>query len=426
MRRLRCIPPHTLRPWPLPRASSPMIEELRGQLEQADDSERDGIVEGFHARLATIGTPLVEEDEGEGWCLVTFVWFGHAPHGVVVQLNRITDPLDVGDTLLEPVAGADVHVLTLRLPDDWFGSYLFVPLPQRVPPTLHAPVDMRVMGAVAQFAQADPLAKERIPSKATVASAGRSIPEYAVARGSAAPETALWRDDPAPATALPSVLSPASGATLGLWHHALPGADDDAPVILLADGEVWREQFPIAAELGRRCQRGQFRAAHLLFLGSGGPIQRELDYTGAPEETEALLEVVRKAAAGVASDVPWVVAGQSLGGLFAMLTATRHPERVRAGVAQSPSLWWPTPATPWERTAGWFEERAANVGAGAPILLEAGAIDAGVVERCRSAAALLRTEGSLIDYREYRAGHDILQWQATLADALTDAIRSTA
>lgn len=150
------------------------------------------------------------------------------------------------------------------------------------------------------------------------------------------------------------------------------------------------------------------------------------DYTGAPEETEALLEVVRKAAAGVASDVPWVVAGQSLGGLFAMLTATRHPERVRAGVAQSPSLWWPTPATPWERTAGWFEERAANVGAGAPILLEAGAIDAGVVERCRSAAALLRTEGSLIDYREYRAGHDILQWQATLADALTDAIRSTA
>lgn len=160
---------------------------------------------------------------------------------------------------------------------------------------------------------------------------------------------------------------------------------------------------------------------HLLFLDSAGPWQLELDYAGPSEESAVFLAAVRRASAEVVPDTRWVVAGQSMGGLFAALSATRHPDLVRAAVAQSPSLWWPTPASPWEHADGWFEERSAADG-GAPILLEAGSIDALVSVRCRHTAALLRAQGTLIDYREHPAGHDVLQWQATLPDALADVL----
>lgn len=220
----RTTPPHAIRRWPLPTVPSDTIEALRAELEEATDAAaRTAAVERFRAHLERERTPLIEPDaEGDtDWCRVTFVFLGDAPNGVLMQLNRISDPLDPEDTTLEQIAGSEVHALTLRLPAAWQGGYLFA-------------------------------------------------------------------------------------------------------------------------------------------------------------------------------------------------------------VAQSPSLWWPSDPSPWQKPAGWFEERAAAAESdapGAPILIEAGAIDAGVVEYARSAAALLRTQNALIAYNEYSAGHDILQWQSTLADALATALR---
>lgn len=436
----RSTPPHAVRNWPLPRAKSDAIEALRSSLAQAGDEDRGEQLARFRERLLAEGTPLVEHDPEPDRCRITFVWIGQAEHGVVLQLNRLTDTRDIADTMLERIArvgDAEVHALTLRLPREWQGSYLFVPLPQPVAPNLHDPIDLRVIGAVARFARADPFARERIPSKAVAASAAQELPEYAVARGDLAPSISLWKHDAPAATGLGAVSSPANGSPLDLHHWATPGADEHSPVVLLLDGEVWREQFPIAGELAALRERRGFGEAHLLFLDSGGPMQRELDYAGAAEQSGALLEAAAKLVAGAASSglpglsglsvaaaARWIVAGQSLGGLFAAFAATRHPKRVRAAVAQSPSLWWPSPSDPWQRTRGWFEERA-EVSDGAPVLLEAGAVDAGVVERARSAAALLRAQGSLIDYREHPAGHDVLQWQADLVGALAETIRAT-
>lgn len=293
-------------------------------------------------------------------------------------------------------------------------------LPQPVPPVLHEPIDFRMVAAFARFAQADRFARELIPSKAAVSTAGRAIPEYAALRGPDAPRDSLWTAEPTPVTALDPVPSPLSGAPLALSHYAMPGAGLDSPVILLLDGEVWREQFPVAAALENRAG---VSPAHLLFLDSGGPMQRQLDYPGSASETGALLAAARAASSGVVPDIPWIVAGQSLGGLFAALAATRHPQWVRAGVAQSASLWWPSAPSPWvAKGEGWFEERAAL--ADSPILIEAGTIDAGVVEFARPAAALLRAQDALIDYREHPGGHDVLWWQAALPAALTDALNS--
>ncbi|MGB4779569.1 enterochelin esterase domain-containing protein, partial [Microbacterium sp.] len=174
----RSTPPHAVRRWPLPRVKSEAIEALRAGLSGADPAQRDALLAAFRTRLEREGTPLVESD-APGWCRVSFVWIGEAAHGVVLQLNRVTDPLDIEDTRLERIADSAVHALTLRVPDTWQGSYLFAVMPYRVAPTLHARVDTRALMDFARGAQADPFARERIPSKAVTASGGLRIPDYA-------------------------------------------------------------------------------------------------------------------------------------------------------------------------------------------------------------------------------------------------------
>lgn len=429
--RTRTTPPHTLRRWPLPRTRSDAVDALERRLDAGDADA----VDDFVSRLKREGTPLVEPDapsSGEGrdkdgdpaFSRYTFVWRGEAPHGVVLQLNRIADPLDPADTALHRIGSTDLHALTLRLPSTWQGSYLFVPLPHAVAPTLHGGPDVASLRALATGARTDPWARERMPSKPVLATAGRAVPNYAVARGPAAPTLSLWREGPAEAEHLGEVTSPSTGAGLGLWRWSDPHADADSPVVLLADGEVWRAQFPLASELAARRSAGDAPPVHLLFLDSGGPLQRERDYAAGARETGELLRVARRLA-GELGDRRWVVAGQSFGGLFALLAATRHPDVVRAAVAQSPSLWWPTPTDPWSEADGWFDEQGRADDGGAPVLLESGALDWGVAEHCRSAAALLAARGALIDHRRHPDGHDVLQWQASLPDLVLAAIAAT-
>lgn len=420
IRRLRTTPVHTVRPWPLPRARSPLIESLRESLASAVDPQtRTERISSFTSHLREHGTPLIEPDGDPEWCLVSFIYIGNAPHGVVLQLNRLTDVRDVEDTLLEQIADSPVHALTLRLPSSWQGSYLLAPLPQSIPPNLHDPLDRAELMRLAQAAETDPFAREHMPSKPTLASAKQQLPPYAVARGPAAPCTALWSRSRVEPHTTRTVSSPVSGEPLALHHWATPFSDEHSPVVVLFDGEVWDQQFPVAAEIAERHDAGGFPPAHLVLLESGGPMQRELDYAAPAEQSGQLLEAIAEELTGVIPAAGWVLAGQSFGGLFAALCAHRHPQRVHAALAQSPSFWWPGPVHPWEpRTQSWFEERAA-VDYGAPVLLQAGAVDAGVVDRARDAAALLRSRHALIDYQEHPGGHDVLQWQSDIVDGLS-------
>src|SRR5690625_5021563 len=165
LRRARSTPPHTMRRWPLPRSTSAMIEQLRAELGTGKCD-----VERFADRLRREGTPIIEPDDQAGWARYTFVWIGPTDHGIVLQLNHVSDPLDVEDTMLERIEGSHVHALTLRLPDYWQGSYLFSELPRRIAPTLHRGVDLDVRAQLMARARADPFAREHMPSKPTDAS----------------------------------------------------------------------------------------------------------------------------------------------------------------------------------------------------------------------------------------------------------------
>ncbi|MDO5052700.1 MAG: alpha/beta hydrolase-fold protein [Pseudoclavibacter sp.] len=430
---LAAVPPHSVRPWPLPRGESAFVAGLRARIEAAGDAAaREREVERALRELRERGTPLTEPGDEPGTARFTFFWAGEAPHGVVLHLNRVSDMIDPADTLLQPIGGSRLHAITLLLPEDWLGSYLFAPLPAPLgPPLLHRGVDRAALGLLAAAASADPWAREQAPGKGLPGREGEAGPPLAIARGPAAPGLALQRAARRRPAAARTVRSPANGARLPLavWSH--PEAGPASPAVLLADGEVWGEQFPLAGELDRRIGAGGLEPLHLLFLASGGARQRILDYTAPAEESERLLAEVREAV-GPQIAGPLVAAGQSLGGLFALQCASRHPGSVAAAVAQSPSLWWPSPlpgrgSPPVAPRAGWFEEHAARAAAGAgsaPVLLQGGACEWGLVERIRDAAALLRVQGALIDYREVPGGHDVAWWQALLPDAIVAAVRA--
>ncbi|PID96400.1 MAG: hypothetical protein CSA84_05235 [Actinomycetales bacterium] len=432
-------PPHSVRPWPLPIAESAHVDAIARRLAACtDDAQLAQAEDDLSSQLQMQGTPLWEPAD-ERHSRVTFVWIGDAPHGVALYLNRFCDVMDIADTLMARLGTSRVHALTLRVPHSLLSSYLFIPLPHPPSVVLHRGVDPERMQPLLAAACEDPLAGSHIVNKLVIP--GRqATPRLAVAAGPAAMRRRLWEDEPVETIPVRSLRGTYTDVELSLsvWSH--PDCDVTSPVFLLTDGEVWREQFPIASELCRLVQAGRLAPMHVVFLDSGGARQRQLDYPASPPQSGRMLEQIRDHVAGHVGQGPWIVAGQSLGGLFALLCATRHPDLVAAAVGQSPSLWWPAidpndlstnpyatrvePNCQWNSAIpprrGWFQELA-EARDPAPVLIESGRYDWVLVDRLRDAAALLDSQGALIGYDEPAAGHDVLQWQASLPDLLCRA-----
>lgn len=413
-------PPHTLRPWPLARARSPKILTLQHRLSSGEEAPT------LVAELLAEGTPILEPATTPGETLVTFAWQGEAPHGVLLQGNRLHDILDPADTLMARIPGTDLHTLTLALPTDWIGGYQFLVLPEEPrTPQLHTGADRTYLNRLRIGLCTDPHAREHTaPRKGTV--------PQAVGRGPAATSRRLdLLNLPAPTPTVnhTRLRSVGNGAELVLHHWSHPRAGAHSPTLLLLDGEVWQHHYPLLPTLQAEMAVGQLPPLQVLLLESGGPRQRQVDYLGTPAEIRRFLREVL-AAGDVASDSPLIIAGQSMGGLFAMRAGTFHPDLVAAGIAQSPSLWWPIGGRFRENRGQWFRERAAAVAAArrgegpapAPLLLHNGLLEWDLADDVRHAAALLEVEGALIGHRQFSGGHEVLWWQQGLPDAVQEAM----
>ncbi len=412
----RATPPHTARPWALPRTTTQRVEQIAELLEATPCRQRREVMaEQIAGELTASGTPLVEDcDEGD--CLITFVWYGVAPNGVCVMLNKVSDPFAPTDTLMDSVSETNLHTLTLRMPADWIGTYLFALLPERLPePTAphHAP--RAALRALIQAAFTDPTAREHAPNKL-------SPTPFAIAAGTNAPKRRLHTHPPVETATLSPVRSPVNDAALPLHRWSHPHAKHDSPTLLFCDGEVWREQYPIVPDLNTKIESERLPPVHALFLESGGSQQRQLDYTTTGDTLGELLKQVRDAAS-LSADTQLIAVGQSLGGLFTAMATTYHPCLVTAGIAQSPSLWWPNEGGFWERTGDWFWTRAVTP-MSSPLLLHVGATEWDLQRDVRHAAALLKAQGTLIDYTMVAGGHDAVWWQAVLPDAIEHTVKT--
>ena len=253
-------PPHTIRPWPLPRASSPLIDAAREALAAIPDTQqREERAELIYKELTATGTPLVENT------LVTFVWYGDAPHGVILNLNKVSDMLDPADTRLESIAGTGLHALTLDMPTEWMGTYNYsIPGSELPAPALHGGADREMVGMLRASAVEDPRAREYVGFLGNA--------RLAVARGRDADRAVLSGDTEGIRVA--QVMSPVNGAELTAWTWK--PADDVAPAarLVVLDGETWVNQYPLVSALQEVPV-----PVHAVFIESGGPQQRQLDYT---------------------------------------------------------------------------------------------------------------------------------------------------
>ena len=106
-----------------------------------------------------------------------------------------------------------------------------------------------------------------------------------------------------------------------------------------------------------------------------------------------------------------VVAGQSLGGVTALLTAAERPDAVGAFVSQSASLWQPG-----------VVQRVSRLPAGVRGYLEVGTQEWVLLEPNRALHQALLAAGVPHDYVEYNGGHDYACWRGGIADGLRSVL----
>ncbi|MFJ3033580.1 alpha/beta hydrolase-fold protein [Curtobacterium pusillum] len=348
-------------------------------------------LEAFWAAVPP-GDPVVERTDRPGSVRVTFLRRDHGARAVHCGLARVTDRSHWRSGLMTRVPDTDVWWLELVLPSDLRTGYAFRAFDAEAPADEHFggrpwdPVGPRPSATVELALPDAPL-----PDLAT-----RHRPHVDVTT----PETpwgTAW------------TTSPAAARTL----------------LVLADGRTWIERLHLPAVLAAFVEEPVAIAA----LDSETRDERLARLGGDTGYAEFLADTFlpwARTTTGVDADRErtWF-AGQSLGGLTALLLAARRSAAFGTVVAQSPSVWWhpaggrtpadmpPVDATPWIH-----EQLAPSPGTSTRVLLHAGTLEGTTPHHVDTAAGRLRALGHDATATPFTGGHEPLCWRVALVDAL--------
>lgn len=401
-------PPKIPRGDPAPIAQGPTVSALLARLWDAPEGERDGIVESFWAGPAAV-TPLVEAvDDASGERIVTFLWRDARAERVLLFVNRITDERTLDDSLMRRVPGTDLWHLGYRMRSDWRASYAMLRHEpgQAIPwesdggqPALRGALDRGLPDP------RNPLPyRNRIGTPMSVV----QLPD--------APPQRWWarRDGGMPRGTLFEAQAPRS-RRVWIYRPAAPTPPGPLPGIVVLDGDAWTGTQNLVPTLDNLIADGEIPPSYAVFLDSidrqrrwddhdpGSGIDRYL--------VDELLPWAREHWPITSDPAGLAVAGQSLGGLTALRTVLRHPERIGNALVQSASL--------WQRDPG--EEVAEANGAGR-FYLEVGQQEWVLHPLNRVLAGALAEAGIDVVYREYNGGHDYACWRGGLADGLRELL----
>ena len=116
-----------------------------------------------------------------------------------------------------------------------------------------------------------------------------------------------------------------------------------------------------------------------------------------------------------------IAAGQSFGGLACVELATHRPDLVTAVIAQSASLWFAGDPVPEPEAEGTLLRNltAGTRTLGAPVVVQAGSDERGLIHGARRLAGIAERTGSLVSAEEFRGGHDLSWWRHGLLSGLS-------
>ncbi|EBJ0775102.1 esterase family protein [Salmonella enterica] len=377
----------------------------------------------FWREVNSLALPLVTaingaDDERE----VTFLWRAASPlRGVYVRLNRVTDKDNVAKGMMTQLPTTDIWHLTLRLPASYCGSYTMVEIPPKTP-------DETVLQLGSRFAslvgKADPL---------------NSTPGINV-RGNV--QESVLALDHAPAQEEWSGCRAYAGQ-LFTSEHRLAGQRrrvrlylPDVPVVqplgllVLTDGEIWFDHLGVSAAIDAAIRSGHIAPVAVLGIDNINARERVAILGG---RRELVLDIAERLLPTLRAKYPerrWadrtqtVLAGQSLGGVTALMAARHAPESFGLVLSHSPSMWW----TPDNRSRpdhfsaeerSWVSEHVLS--APSPAVrthLCVGSLEGSTVPQVKQLHEKLRATGVESHCSVYTGGHDYAWWRGALIDGL--------
>ncbi|MEV2216032.1 enterochelin esterase [Streptomyces sp. NPDC050997] len=414
------------------RITGPQVARFVDRLAEAsDDTRRAALTAEFWNEVDRLGTPLVEELEGEpGHRAVTFLWRGHrATRQVLLLGNRIIDREHLAGSLLEHVPGTDIWHLALRLRADHRGSYrMAADISTREPPADPVELQQRLRSLSAHAAR-DPLNRRPLPTRWHPSDSS----VFALPHAPAPPWTERRGKVPAGRVERHRLAAAALDKDRDVWVYLPPGHEragsSPLPVLVLCDGDMWFGRLGLGHTLDALIADGTLPPLAVLAPDAVDRATRRRDLGGHDRFVSFLADELLPWAAGrwplTTDPRRTVVAGQSLGGVTALHAAYLRPERFGNVLAQSASLWWRPglppqgPSKPTEHGVPWLVTRYAAAGP-RPITvhLDVGLHEGTMVDDSRALYDVLRTAGHRVTYDEYNGGHDYACWHIALADGL--------
>lgn len=398
---------------------SPKLQQRSRELAAGDTDDA-----AFWSSVASLGTPLVEQVDGE--ILVTLLWRGTERTREVKALWSLFH--------LAPV----IDLQRLGRSDIWFRSFKFAPGTRfeytfaENPPAVAGPPMMQAMALMAA-AQADPLhvdsrglaraelfaSRSRVEVPPTLTRSPWTQPREGVKRGKVETFEVDQRRI--------GVYTPA-----GYARECGP-----YPLLLLLDGSAYQTLIPVPVILDNLIAAGRIAPTIAVFVDNRSVVSRSADMYPNASFTQLIagkvMTEVRSKFAISRDPQHAVIGGFSLGGLAATHIAWRHPEMFGGVLSQSGAFWWSQQAIEAGRGEPILTEgpqldprvesfELAHLIARAPkapirLHLSAGLYEGDLLVANRFLRDVLTAKGNEVEYHEFPGGHDGAFWRESFADA---------
>lgn len=350
--------------------------------------------------------------EAPGQVDVEFVWEGEER---VVLFSALTDRSDLDAYELRPdPARPGVRSLTLRLPVDLRVTY-----------RLAVGTDLRALGdgdwkSFAETLRPDPAN----PAQLVYPAEGDEEPlRLSILELPAAPLQPWLVPDPTVPKGEVAEDSP-FGRPVWVYTPAGAGTDEELPLVVFFDGDAYTSLIPGPVILDNLIAAGAIPPVAALFIHSGHDQETRMsELACSPDYLRHLTEEMLP---WVASRAPvrsggHVVAGSSLGGMFAAYCALERPDLFGAVLSQSGAFGWPTDDVP----SGALVDRVAESDPSVRWYVEIGLLEdkpfhlpEAPLDTNRRMRDALEARGCPLTYAEYNGGHDYASWRGSVADGL--------
>ncbi|HCM1918996.1 TPA: esterase family protein [Salmonella enterica subsp. salamae serovar 28:r:e,n,z15] len=378
----------------------------------------------FWQEVQSLALPLVStmddmDDERE----VTFLWrAAHPLQGVYLRLNRVTDKNSLAKGMMQPLPGTDIWHLTLRLPASYRGTYTMVEIPLGTDEYMVSQLGTR-------FA---PLAGRADPLNHTPGMNVRGDKLESVLALDNAPAQDEWAGSHASRGQLFTSEHRLAGQLRRVWLY-LPAVPASQPLglLVLTDGEIWFGNVGVSTAIDAAIAHGHIPPLAAIGVDNLDERERTTILGGRRELVCDIADRLLPAIRAEHQERQWadrsqtVLAGQSLGGVTALMAARHAPESFGLVLSHSPSMWW-TPDShnrPGHFAASdisWVSEHVLS--APSPAVrthLCVGSLEGSTVPQVQQLHEQLLAAGVESHCSVYTGGHDYAWWRGALIDGLS-------